>query len=969
MKKSLHLLFSFMLLGMAAPSVHAQCNAQFTWEQIPNTLTIHFNNTSTSEQDIISNLWNFGDGHNGDGENPNHTYDEPGTYLVCLTIETESGCEDDVCHEVTVEPLSEECNAEFTWEQIPGTLQIHFNSTSTSQFDITSYSWTFGDGDQGDGENPYHTYEEPGEYLVCLIITDAEGCISDVCHEINVAPVSGDCNAAFAWEQVPNTFTIHFNNNSTPENHIISNLWSFGDGENGDGENPNHTYDEPGTYLVCLTIETEGGCVDDVCHEVVVNGIDSECHANFTWEQFDGTYEVDFTNTSTSEHEIVSFQWFFGDGEQGEGPNPTHSYDEPGVYNVCLVITNEAGCVSEECHEVHVEETEGECHAQFTWEQIPGTLQIHFNSTSTSQYDITSYQWNFGDGHNGDGDDPYHTYEEPGVYLVCLIITDANGCVSDVCHEVHVEEQESDCHAAFTWEIIDELTVHFFSQSTSEHDIISTTWHFGDGQNGEGTNPIHEYDEPGVYVVCIRIEDNTGCVDELCHEVHVGEEEDDCHAAFTWEIDSLTVHFFSQSTSDHDIISTTWHFGDGGTGEGTNPVHTYDQPGVYVVCIRIEDNTGCVDELCHEVHVGVEEGDCHAQFTWEQIPGTLQIHFINQSTSDHDIISYLWHFGDGHTGDGQNPYHTYDQPGVYVVCLRIEDNTGCVSEICHEVHVEEANSECHAQFTWEQIPGTLQIHFNSTSTSQFDITSYSWNFGDGHFGDGDDPYHTYEEPGVYVVCLLITDASGCTSDICHEIVVVPISSGECNASFSFEFGDEGVVFFNNNSTGGTDHTTWFWDFDDGETSTEENPEHYYEEPGIYTVCLTMADSTLNCSDLFCLTMTYGLQWDEGHYDASRNVKESAKETTRGSIHDRNTIRYTNPVANDLFIDYELKEASLVLIEIYDMLGNRQVEDHATQMPAGSHQRILDTSHLQPGLYMLTIITGAERKTMGITVSR
>ena len=490
----------------------------------------------------------------------------------------------------------------------------------------------------------------------------------------------------------------------------------------------------------------------------------------------------------------------------------------------------------------------------------------------------------------------------------------------------------------------------------------------GDGHFGDGDDPYHTYDEPGVYVVCLLITDANGCASDICHEVHVEEPESDCHAAFTWDIDSLTVHFFSQSTSEHDIISTTWHFGDGQTGEGTNPIHTYDQPGVYVVCIRIEDNTGCVSELCHEVHVGVGEEECHAQFTWEQIPGTLQLHFHSTSTSQYDITSYQWNFGDGHTGDGNAPYHTYDTPGVYVVCLIITDANGCVSDICHEVHVF-APEPCHAQFTWEQIPGTLQIHFNSTSTSQYDITSYSWTFGDGGTSDNNDPYHTYEEPGTYTVCLLIMDAHGCVSDICHEVVVLPISSGECNANFSFEQNDEGVIFFNNNSTGGTDHTTWFWDFDDGETSTEENPHHVYEEPGIYTVCLTMADSTLNCSDQFCLTMTYGLQWEESHYDASRTPRETAANNTKSPNNDLNTIRYTNPVADELVISYVLKVASPVNIELFDLTGYKLITDYSTMTSEGQHQSSLDVSHLQPGVYFLAITTGTMRKTMGITISR
>ena len=56
--------------------------------------------------------------------------------------------------------------------------------------------------------------------------------------------------------------------------------------------------------------------------------------------------------------------------------------------------------------------------------------------------------------------------------------------------------------------------------------------------------------------------------------------------------------------------------------------------------------------------IGAQAFACQAAFEWEQVPGTLTIHFINHSTSEHDITSYQWNFGDGHNGDGQNPNHT-----------------------------------------------------------------------------------------------------------------------------------------------------------------------------------------------------------------------------------------------------------------------------------------------------------------------
>ena len=111
MKKALLLLLPLFLLTMATQALQAQCNAQFTWEQLPGTLQIHFHSTSTSEHDIVSYNWNFGDGHEGDGSAPYHTYTAPGTYLVCLTITDNFACVDDVCHEVTVEVVQSDCNA------------------------------------------------------------------------------------------------------------------------------------------------------------------------------------------------------------------------------------------------------------------------------------------------------------------------------------------------------------------------------------------------------------------------------------------------------------------------------------------------------------------------------------------------------------------------------------------------------------------------------------------------------------------------------------------------------------------------------------------------------------------------------------------------------------------------------------------------------------------------------------------
>jgi PKD repeat protein len=268
--------------------------------------------------------------------------------------------------------------------------------------------------------------------------------------------------------------------------------------------------------------------------------------------------------------------------------------------------------------------------------------------------------------------------------VVCLIIHDNQGCAADVCHEVVIEEVQGECHAQFEWEV-DGLVVHFINQSTSGGEIISYQWNFGDGHMGDGQNPNHTYEQPGEYLVCLIIHDNQGCVSDVCHEIVIEEVQGECHAQFEWEVDGLVVHFINQSTSGGEIISYQWNFGDGHMGDGQNPNHTYEHPGVYVVCLIIHDNQGCAADVCHEVVIEEVQGECHAQFEWDaDDQNDLTIHFTDLSTSDGVIGFWHWTFGDGSESDDQNPSHTYDEPGTYTVCLVIMDeDEGCASDVCH----------------------------------------------------------------------------------------------------------------------------------------------------------------------------------------------------------------------------------------------------------------------------------------------
>ena len=123
--------------------------------------------------------------------------------------------------------------------------------------------------------------------------------------------------------------------------------------------------------------------------------------------------------------------------------------------------------------------------------------------------------------------------------------------------------------------------------------------------------------------------------------------------------------------------------------------------------------------------------------------------------------------------------------------------------------------------------------------------TYLWNFGDGKTSPQRIISHNYTNPGKYNVTLTATSVYGCKkTERTHTIEVFekPIAEFVPDPSFTPFFNTN--IFFNNLTIGGH---TYFWDFEDGKTSSEKSPMHTYEKIGDYLIKLT-ATSVNNCKD-------------------------------------------------------------------------------------------------------------------------
>lgn len=149
-------------------------------------------------------------------------------------------------------------------------------------------------------------------------------------------------------------------------------------------------------------------------------------------------------------------------------------------------------------------------------------------------------------------------------------------------------------------------------------------------------------------------------------------------------------------------------------------------------------------------------------------PHALQ--FFDESVPK--VASVLWTFGDGTIGNTfNNPLKTYFESGWYSVTLEAYYSDFCTAALTKDsfIHILVPPS---ADFTWSpDDPSNLQPDVQFTDLSTGDPKSWFWDFGDGSFGSGPDPAHTYSQPGVYPITLAVGGAEGCGDTLTKELIV------------------------------------------------------------------------------------------------------------------------------------------------------------------------------------------------------
>lgn len=512
---------------------------------------------------------------------------------------------------------------------------------------------------------------------------------------------------------------------------------------------------------------------------------EAECKGIFAlFSMVSDDLEATFTDTSFAsdgEH-IVSWAWDFGDGDTSTVQNPVHTYTSLGTYNVVLRITDSNGCTSLYNQAITVGIDCSQLHAGFTF--VENFLEVTFTDTSTTApgETITTWQWDFGDGHTSSQQNPVHTYDTGGNYNVILTVTSSKGCINVVNHYLSVSQDCAGVLASFTSTVsgtTDYQMLFDASASTpaTGNSGLSYHWDFGDGNLGTGQVTSHTYADGGPYTVLLLVEDNAGCSDDASASVTPQASDPSCDpiaASFTQVTTGMSVAFTDTSVppTGETIASWAWDFGDGNTSTSQNPTHVYSSAGTFTVTLTVTatGTAGCTATTTDTVTTGCTGAT--AQFTSQHGPFGYEETFnaTSSSSTNGSIVDYQWTF-DGvrePSLDGDpTVIHDFGAAGVYSVSLTVVDNLGC--EDTFDTFVRVINSgnpgggggNCPFDLAWAV--GILHPGCNpggpfsadvDNKPGYIDILSYSWDFGDGTVINIDPDgfyYYTYANSGTYSV--------------------------------------------------------------------------------------------------------------------------------------------------------------------------------------------------------------------------
>lgn len=813
------------------------------------------NSTNAFGDPIVSWNWNFGDASptaTSSVQNSSHTYSIQNTYTVQLIINT-ANCTDTISQNLTINIKP---TADFTFTPINGcpTLSVNFTNTSAN---ATSYNWNFGNGNTSSAINPSEVFTNTTTvnktYTINLTSITAAGCSDTNTSVVTVfsKPTSSFLvNAPTGCSPVAATFT----NNSVGATNYN---WTFGDASSSTSTTSvlSHTYINTTlliqTYTVQLVAISNNGCKDSTSLTVTAYPRPT---FNFNMIPNNGctSLNVNFPPVLGA----VSYQWNFGDGSPLDfSPNPTHAFTNTATtnktYTVQLIASNAFSCI---------DTTYGyplifaKPQANFAVTPTVGCspLVTTFTNTSTSG---STYLWKFGDSNTAITTNANHSYLNSSntsdqTFTCTLVAITNNGCRDSIDKSVLVYYKPNASFSIDTPKCVSKTIT--FSNNT-----IGTTgnvWDFGDlTATSSLQNPIHTFTNATsgnvTFTVQLIASTASGCKDTIRGYPTVYAKPI-ANFALTPSVSCSPLNVNMNNSSLY-ATSYLWKYGDGNSSITFNTNNTYTNTSnttnqSFNCTLLAINSNGCVDSLTKPVSVLFNP---KANFTVDTPSCSPKL--LTFTNTSQGALNYNWDLGTS-TSTNINAAQQFINTTTSNITNTVQLISTSVSN-CKDTIIVPIIVHPKPEFTIITLPdsgcATLNVNFPTIN----DVSIYQWNFGDGNVSTTNNPtnifYNNSQSTKTYTVQLIGTNGYGCkdTSSKIIKVFAKPIALFQANPNTVYV--PATPVVCSNLSSGAV---SYYWNFEDGNTSTETNPSHIYQSAGEYQIYL-VATSTHGCKDTFELS--------------------------------------------------------------------------------------------------------------------
>ncbi|MHA1717403.1 MAG: PKD domain-containing protein [Promethearchaeota archaeon] len=415
-----------------------------------------------------------------------------------------------------------------------------------------------------------------------------------------------------------------------------------------------------------------------------------------------------------------------------------------------------------------------------------------------------------------------------------------------------------------------------FTFNGSEGDPPATfTWAFGDGGNSSLRDPVYRYMSAGVYTVSLDVWDA-----DMDHDVEIKTSFIVVSAGNTPPIiinesgyviyqDGTTGNQIWFNVNDAEDVTGTWTITGSLTASGNWTNNTAEfvnvdglPVGLHELNLTVFDGGALWDSVLIQVNVTVVDlipiADFYANATNISVGDWVQFTF-NGSAGDLPA-TYLWNFGDNGTSSAQNPVYQYLSEGIFNVTLTVVDLDGDADlkvRMNYIIVSSTAPGNTPPTIVLLNTSSTLVFHFSEIGASldfrvddaeqvfgNYTVGNASFELDRGTWSNGSAISVSLDglPVGLHAFDIFASDTEGASSNLSITVNVLndpPLVNFTWHPEIPLV--GEAVVFEDLSSDTSGDIVSWYWDFGDGSTSTDQNPIHIYSQDGSYIVRLTVTD--------------------------------------------------------------------------------------------------------------------------------